>query len=1033
MMQNSVQSKSHDIGFVLNWMMAPDNEGWLLILDNLDDIGLDVTPFLPVRGAGNVIATTRDRRILGGVANSSIELQGLDFVDGELLLLRLQQHDKSAVLSNPAGHKEYPVIQHIVRELHGFPLALDQAAAFIRENSPLTFSEYTEYLKPRSEDRELLLRFKEANPKYPESIMTTWEISMRFLKAKHRQASLILELLGFLHNVKISEKILRFATATSTWSLASSSVEKALDKSRKECLVHLNDGVSFRIAIGVLVSLSLVTRTLFGSIGPALEVHPLVHEWIRLRLNDDRSYQASLAHDAGMVLYQAFPFEVLHGTIANAAPLSSAMVSSQLERVCLQIHSLVPNLREYEDPQIGTPLEIASLLAGYVLTIRQAALGERVASFFASDDTLHEIVMTLNRGSKSKCVELRRLRLLLCYMISKLSSCTTKSQWVQAATEIGNKLQSVELKESLSTRNSTFLAVFLCGIFEFVDHFGQVWASDDSSYDHIYHTNVAKILIGLNNTLMLDLKDSKFDLRLKLYVECRLVKMLSSIEYWQQSDHFLTSSISSLDLSDIETADRATYFSLCARLEWERPGVKETDRIKGIYELLLEESRFDLENRRTLLEEERNGVEIARQALLSKVSSSEGRYGSAFVTPLPKQGFKSLEPLRFFWGSVLAVLEEISNQSSCWLSASQTQQGFISLSLSERRYALKFLRRLINLFDLVDTEKPLFYNYLHPRTVCASLAKVLENLQEWESAVRLSYSALDFRSIQSVCGGSPHKLWECKDEDQTAQFSGETAGDKLHPSTASKHQAECDNTGNRVLLSTEVNSRAQSSRYVAENTERHHKEWFFPLQVKSAQLMEQHARDAEGYMVVSINDPVAITYDILEGNDILPTIPCVIHNSTEPLIATYVNCCLKCDYVSRSVAEEAQNKLALIQGIQEPLLRALCRFRLIYDLSKSFKGSLAVGVSCVQQVKRSDFGDKHSWSYSSEATPAQLSYPGDPEGRIIDLLTIIHEFTDDLGEDLSIGDGDNPNLSLSLAEKDNEAELFFGDFFDESE
>jgi len=30
-------------------------------------------------------------------------------------------------------------------------------------------------------NRELLMRFEEVNPKYPESVMTTWEISLRYL------------------------------------------------------------------------------------------------------------------------------------------------------------------------------------------------------------------------------------------------------------------------------------------------------------------------------------------------------------------------------------------------------------------------------------------------------------------------------------------------------------------------------------------------------------------------------------------------------------------------------------------------------------------------------------------------------------------------------------------------------------------------------------------------------------------------------------------------------------------------------------
>ncbi len=56
-------------------------------------------------------------------------------------------------------------------------------------------------------NRELLMRFEEVNPKYPESVMTTWEISLRYLERTQARASRNLRLLDFLDHSRLSESI----------------------------------------------------------------------------------------------------------------------------------------------------------------------------------------------------------------------------------------------------------------------------------------------------------------------------------------------------------------------------------------------------------------------------------------------------------------------------------------------------------------------------------------------------------------------------------------------------------------------------------------------------------------------------------------------------------------------------------------------------------------------------------------------------------------------------------------------------------
>ena len=172
-----LHTSADDVALFKDWLLSPDERDWLLVLDNFDDFQVDVHTFLPVRAEGNVVITTRDRRVIGGIAVSGFALSAIDLLDAERLFLRFQSSGTETVWNEPTSHPEYHVLVQILQEIQYFPLAIDQAASFIRENSPMSLREYLDFLTPRSVDREQLLRFKQANPQYPELVLTTWGIS----------------------------------------------------------------------------------------------------------------------------------------------------------------------------------------------------------------------------------------------------------------------------------------------------------------------------------------------------------------------------------------------------------------------------------------------------------------------------------------------------------------------------------------------------------------------------------------------------------------------------------------------------------------------------------------------------------------------------------------------------------------------------------------------------------------------------------------------------------------------------------------
>lgn len=105
-------------------------------------------------------------------------------------------------------------------------------------------------------------------------------------------------------------------------------------------LAYLKDDVGFRTAIGTLTSLSLVKRDLGDPLGPVLSVHPLVHEWIRVRLNSSPVQQANFSISATLILYQSFPLDLM--TRVYNEPLDNPKgLYGRVDQVMLQLKSVL--------------------------------------------------------------------------------------------------------------------------------------------------------------------------------------------------------------------------------------------------------------------------------------------------------------------------------------------------------------------------------------------------------------------------------------------------------------------------------------------------------------------------------------------------------------------------------------------------------------------------------------------------------------------------------------------------------------------
>jgi tetratricopeptide (TPR) repeat protein/transcriptional regulator with XRE-family HTH domain len=170
---------------------------WLLIFDNADDLSL-LQRYFPCQGNGSVLLTTRAHAV--GSLATSIEVEKMGFLEGTHLLLhrarRLAQ----------ASDDEVTVAGKLVVALDHFPLALEQAGAYIEEIG-CTFEQYLQlYQTHRS---ALLARRGAQASNYPDSVATTWLLSFENVKQSNPAAAQLLQLCAFLAPDHIPEELIR--------------------------------------------------------------------------------------------------------------------------------------------------------------------------------------------------------------------------------------------------------------------------------------------------------------------------------------------------------------------------------------------------------------------------------------------------------------------------------------------------------------------------------------------------------------------------------------------------------------------------------------------------------------------------------------------------------------------------------------------------------------------------------------------------------------------------------------------------------
>lgn len=170
---------------------------WLLILDNLDDVTV-LDGYLPKSSASQHILITTRNQHYDQIPSEGVPVGLLSAEEAVNLLL-----NRSKVAHTADSKAE---AAKIVEELGYLALAIEQAAAYIREASKDIFKFLTSYRLNRTKYHA---RISQGNRSYyAESLATAWRLSFQRLEVINVDASNMLRLLAFLNPDGVSVEFL---------------------------------------------------------------------------------------------------------------------------------------------------------------------------------------------------------------------------------------------------------------------------------------------------------------------------------------------------------------------------------------------------------------------------------------------------------------------------------------------------------------------------------------------------------------------------------------------------------------------------------------------------------------------------------------------------------------------------------------------------------------------------------------------------------------------------------------------------------
>lgn len=264
-------------------------------MDNLDDRAILSEPaskaghrgtktreaYIPRCRHGSVLFTSRDRNAVSGLVRDTDRYS----------VGAMSEEEAVTLLERRLGTRcNREAVVRLAESLSCMPLAMTQAAAYIRRRSPAcSIHDYQRLLEEGPGPRALLLERQEDDPDRDRdaenSITRTWLITFEHVRKTSQSAAMLLFLMSFFDRQAIPISLLRDRTA----------VEEA---TRTSADMVMGDDIT------LLSDLSFVIRTVDAS---TFEMHRLVQEAAQLWLGSESDLLRDCSARFVQVLDDAFP------------------------------------------------------------------------------------------------------------------------------------------------------------------------------------------------------------------------------------------------------------------------------------------------------------------------------------------------------------------------------------------------------------------------------------------------------------------------------------------------------------------------------------------------------------------------------------------------------------------------------------------------------------------------------------------------------------------------------------------------------
>ncbi|MEU7524428.1 tetratricopeptide repeat protein [Saccharothrix sp. NPDC042600] len=277
-------------GLFREWLAATDRR-WLVVLDDVQDPA-DLRDLWPPQG--RVVVTTRLRDLAPPSRGHQIDLdvfspdEAVSYLTGAL---------------GVAGREALDSVRGLADDLGRLPLALGQAAAFIRDDPLLTVAEYRDRFADRRRKLTDLAPTEDRLPEHQLAVAATWSLSIaRADRAGPRGvARTLLELAALLDPAGTPLEV--FVSSTVLTRLS----RRGRPRPKWPVFPYVREGVdrgTVLTALSRLHRLNLITLRRAGSEG-TVAVHALVQRAVRDTLTSRRLH--TLAHFAADAIMDARP------------------------------------------------------------------------------------------------------------------------------------------------------------------------------------------------------------------------------------------------------------------------------------------------------------------------------------------------------------------------------------------------------------------------------------------------------------------------------------------------------------------------------------------------------------------------------------------------------------------------------------------------------------------------------------------------------------------------------------------------------